>query len=310
MSNTARQTRGLGIYLPKIEATLADLQRREVTARIWRKDHAVWKPDPTEIIDRLGWLNVTDMMREQAASLESFAQEIRDAGFRHVVLLGMGGSSLGPEVLRQTFGSATGYPQLGVLDSTVPACLQAVKEVIDPVRTLFLLSSKSGSTIEPLSMYRYFRSLVEQAKAKEQAGQNFVSITDPGTPLERLARDHGFRRAFLNPTDIGGRYSVLSYFGLVPGTLIGIDIRALLNRADRMREVCAPHVPASDNPGAWLGATMTTMALEGRDKLTLVTSPSIDGFGLWVEQIIAESTGKEGKGILPVAGEPLAAPDH
>ena len=315
----------LGSYLSVVEATLADLQRRDVVGRIWRRDHTVWKPDPTEIANRLGWLTVSDMMCEQAPALQAFADEVREAGFRHVVLLGMGGSSLGPEVLHQAlsaspvvsspnpsgqaFGSGPGYPELIVLDSTVPSWVQAVTEAIDPARTLFLVSSKSGSTTEPNTFYAHFRRLVEQAVGKEQAGQNFIAVTDPETSLDKLGQEQGFRRVFLNPADIGGRYSVLSYFGLVPAALAGLDITTLLDRADCMREGCASCVPAHDNPGAWLGAVMGVLAQQGRDKLTLVTSPSISSFGLWVEQLIAESTGKQGKGIIPVAGEPLAAPN-
>ena len=295
----------LGVHTKAVEEALHDFERRDLAARIWRHDHTVWKPDPAEISDRLGWLNVTDMMSEQVPALESFAGEVRDAGFRHVVLLGMGGSSLGPEVLRQTFGSAKGYPELIVLDSTLPASVRAVGAAIDPRHTLFLASSKSGATVEPLAFYKHFRGLVEQAVGKDPAGQSFVAITDPGTSLEAMARERGFRRVFLNPPDIGGRYSVLSYFGLVPAALTGIDIQALLRRADSMRQRCAAGVPTRENPGLWLGAAMGALAAQGRDKLTLVTSPSIGSFGLWVEQLIAESTGKEGKGIVPVAGEPL-----
>ena len=298
----------LGTYLPDVEATVADLQQRDAVRRIWRREHTLWKSDPTEISDRLGWLTITDLMCEQLPALEGFAEEVRDAGFRHTVLLGMGGSSLGPEVLRQSFGVADGYPELMVLDSTVPAWVQGVTEAIDPAKTLFLVSSKSGSTIEPLSFYKHFRRLVEQKVEREKAGGNFVAITDPGTPLERLGKEEGFRRIFLSSPDIGGRYSVLSYFGLVPAALAGIDTAALLDRADRMREGCASFVPAHDNPGAWLGAIMGVLASQGRDKLTLVTSPSIGSFGLWVEQLIAESTGKGGKGIIPIAGEPLMDP--
>ena len=300
----------LGAYLPDVESALAGLQRRQVIARLWRGDHTVWKPDPTEITNRLGWLTVTDAMCEQAPVLEALANEVRDAGFRHVVLLGMGGSSLGPEVLRQTFGSAPGYPELIVLDSTVPAWVRSVAEAVDPAHTLFLVSSKSGSTTEPNMFYAYFRDLVEEAVGKDGAGQHFIAITDSGSSLEKMAREQGFRRVFLNPSDIGGRYSVLSYFGLVPAVLVGLDVSKLLDRADCMREGTASCVPVHENPGAWLGVVMGVLARQGRDKLTLVTSPSINSFGLWVEQLIAESTGKEGLGIVPVAGEPLGPPNN
>ena len=295
----------LGDHLTEVEDTLSDIQKRDVVARIWRKDHTVWKPDPTEITDRLGWLSVTDLMRERLDELTAFAQGVRDEGTRTVVLLGMGGSSLGPEVLRQTFGSAAGYPKLIVLDTTVPEWVQAVTRTIDPSRTLFLVSSKSGGTIEPNVLYKHFRALVEDAVGSGKAGRHFVAVTDPDTSLGDLAQGEGFRRVFANPPDLGGRYSVLSYFGLVPAALTGIDVAMLLDRADRMREECASGVAASDNPGARLGAAIATPALKGRDKLTLLTSPSIGSFGLWVEQLIAESTGKDGKGIVPVAGEPL-----
>ena len=300
----------LGDYLAGVESGLSGLKSRRVISRIWSGDHTVWKPDPTEISNRLGWLTVTDAMREQTPAMQALAQEVRDAGIRHVVLLGMGGSSLGPEVLRQTFGSAPGYPELIVLDSTVPGWVQSVTDAIDPAHTLFLVSSKSGSTTEPNMFYAYFRDLVEKAAGKDGAGQHFIAVTDAGTSLEKLAIDQGFRRVFANPPEIGGRYSVLSYFGLVPATLIGLDLSKLIDRADRMREETFSNVTVQENPGAWLGAVMGVLAQQGRDKLTLVTSPSIGSFGLWVEQLIAESTGKEGLGIIPVAGEPLTSPNH
>ncbi len=295
-------------YLKGIQDLLWQMEADDVVGRIWRKDHTVWKPDPAEIEDRLGWLTVPQLMRREISALESFAQEIREAGYRHVVLLGMGGSSLGPEVLRCALGSAQGYPQLVVLDSTVPAVVQGVSDAIDPANTLFLVSSKSGSTIEPNCLYAHFRGLVDSACGR-RAGDNFIAVTDPGTVLERLATEAGFRRTFLNPPDIGGRYSVLSYFGLLPAALMGLDVTRLLQRAEAMAQKCGPDRPVSENPGAWLGAAMAQMAAKGRDKLTLVASPSLQSFGLWVEQLLAESTGKEGKGIIPVSGEPHLSPE-
>ena len=292
-------------WLTQIAAALADLDRLQVIPRIWNGDHTVWKPDPTEISNRLGWLTVTDVMRERTLDLAAFASEVREAGFRHVVLLGMGGSSLGPEVLRRALGSAPGYPELIVLDSTVPAWVVSVAQSIDPARSLFLVSSKSGSTTEPNLFYAYFRDLVEKAVGKNEAGRNFIAVTDPGSPLETLAAQADFRRVFLTPPNIGGRYSVLSYFGLVPAALSGLDLIKLLDRADAMRQAAGPSVPASQNPAAWLGLAIAVLVRRGRDKLTVVTSPSIDSFGLWVEQLIAESAGKEGQGIVPVAGEAL-----
>jgi glucose-6-phosphate isomerase/transaldolase/glucose-6-phosphate isomerase len=249
---------------PDVTSALADLEQSQVIPRIWSGDHTVWKPDPTEITDRLGWLTVTDFMREQLPELEAFGQEVRDSGFLWFVLLGMGGSSLGPEVLRQTFGSAPGYPELIVLDSTVPGWVQSVADAIDPAQTLFLVSSKSGSTTEPNMFYAYFRGVVEQAVGAEQTDSHFLAVTDPGSYLAKLGEEQGFRRVFLNPTDLGGRYSVLSYFGLVPAAAIGLDVKKLLGRADRMRGKTEPAVAVADNPGAWLGAVMGVNAQAGR----------------------------------------------
>ena len=300
----------IGGYPRDVDHAIAKLDREDVVGRIWRRDHTVWKPDPAEITDRLGWLTVTDSMRGQVPSLQAFASEVHREAFLSVVLLGMGGSSLGPEALRRVLGGADGFPELTVLDSTIPARVREVGDSIDPERTLFLVSSKSGSTIEPNTLYRHFRTLVEHTIGKDRAGGRFVAITDPATPLEGLARREEFRRVFSNPPDLGGRYSVLSYFGLVSAALMGVDLTKLLDRADCMREGCTSSVPARENAGVQLGAVMGTLAGTGRDKLTVVTSASIESFGMWVEQLIAESTGKEGKGIVPVAGEPLLEPEH
>ena len=293
---------------PGTASVLADLRDRNVLPRLWDRDHTLWAPDSREIADRLGWLDVIGPMQEQTPELRAFAEGVRQEGYRHVVTLGMGGSSLGPEALRQTFPPAPDYPELLVLDSTVPVQVAAVADRIDPARTLFLVSSKSGGTIETLSFYRYFRGLAEAASTAGGAGRNFVAITDPGTYLEALAGETGFRRTFLNPADIGGRYSVLSYFGLVPAVLAGMDIDLLLDRAGRMREACGPGAPVEDNSGAQLAAFLGANAARGRDKVTFVTPHPLGGFGLWAEQLIAESLGKDGKGVIPVAGEPLRDP--
>ena len=295
---------------PEVGAALAELDRQRVTARIWGGDHTVWKPDSGEISDRLGWLTVCGAMAERVPSLRAFADEAKAEGCRHVVLMGMGGSSLGPEVLRRVFGPAEGHPDLTVLDSTLPQVVRGVQSAIDPARTLFLVSSKSGSTIEPLSFYKHFRDLLDRELGRERAGRAFAAITDPCTSLEEMARQHGFRRVFANPPDVGGRYSVLSYFGLVPAALLGVDLDLLLDRAGGMAARCGPSVPTGDNPGAALGAAIGTMAAAGRDKLTLVASPGLAAFGLWVEQLLAESTGKEGRGVVPVVGEALSGPDR
>ncbi len=300
----------LGSHQAAFLQELKEIDRAQAAERIWAQDPRLWKDEAShvqEIGERLGWLSVIDDMRKHVAEMEGFANEVREASISHVVLCGMGGSSLCPEVIRLTFGSATGYPKLCVLDSTDPSTIAAVAEEAEPERSLYLIASKSGGTIEVDSLYRYFYDR-SQAALGERSGLQFAAITDPGTGLHRLAQERGFRKVFLNPPDIGGRYSALSLFGLVPAALLGLDVTRLLDRAQAMAQACAAGVPADANPGVWLGTAMGTMARAGRDKLTLMTSPSIDSFGLWIEQLIAESTGKEGKGIVPVVGEPLGAP--
>jgi transaldolase/glucose-6-phosphate isomerase len=288
----------------EIAVRLEAMDNAQLPRRIWARDPTVWKSDPKtpEIRDRLGWLIVGESMAQQVKSLTTFADQVR-AEFNRVVLCGMGGSSLAPEVLWRTFGAKSGYPSLHMLDSTDPEAVRRADQGGDIARTLFLISSKSGTTQESDSFFRYFW---ERTGGR---GTQFVAITDPGTPLETLAAQRGFRRTFSNPSDIGGRYSALSYFGLVPGALIGVDLDTLLHRAHRMAESCAAYVPALQNPAAWLGAILGESGLAGRDKVTFVLSPGIASFGSWAEQLIAESTGKEGKGILPVVGEPLGPPD-
>ncbi|MDY6835614.1 MAG: glucose-6-phosphate isomerase [Chloroflexota bacterium] len=300
----------LGGYFPDMTTTFDDLRRHNVIERIWQKDHTVWKPDVEEIANRLGWLDSPDMMRDSLAELSEFSYVLSRDGFKEVVLLGMGGSSLGAEVLKQTFGSLQGHPKLTVLDSTVPDRIRMVRDSIDPRETLFMVASKSGTTIEPLSLFQYFREMVETRLGAIEARRNFVAITDSDTPLAKQAVDDGFRRLFLNPSDIGGRYSVLSYFGLVPASVMGLDIKSLLDSSVMMKTRCRRYEDLSRNPGVVLGAIMGHSVLAGRDKLTLVTSPSIRSFGLWVEQLLAESTGKEGTGIVPIIGEPLVDPSY
>jgi len=287
-----------------VAVRLANIDADRLPKRIWGRDPTVWKDDPDtpEIRDRLGWLTVGEAMAQQVKLLRAFSDEVR-AEFSRVVLCGMGGSSLAPEVLWHTFGAAQGYPALHVLDSTDPRAVRQAEQGGDPAKTLFIISSKSGTTQESDSFFRYFW---ERTGGR---GSQFVAITDPGTPLEQLAGERRFRRAFLNPPDIGGRYSALSFFGLVPAALIGVDLETLLHRAHRMAEACAACVPVLENPAAWLGAILSEGALAGRDKATFVLSPGIASFGLWAEQLIAESTGKEGKGILPVADEPVGPPE-
>ena len=298
----------LGDYLPKVKAALQDVHERDFVKRIWAKDHTVWSADPTEITNRLGWLTVTGHVQEQVGNLNSLAQEIKNDGYRHILLVGMGGSSLGTEVLRRAIGSGPSSPELIVLDSTLPAWIQSVVDSIDLRKTLFLVSSKSGSTLETMSFYKFFRGMADENSSA--AGQNFIAITCAGTPLDKLAKEDSFRHTILNPEDVGSRYSVLSLLGMGPASLAGMDVERLTNLADSLSNQCGPDVPAADNAGAWLGTVMGTMALNGRDKLTLMTSPAFESFGLWAEQLLAESTGKEAKGIIPIVGEPLMAPEH
>ncbi len=298
----------LGDYSQLVAHAAAKLDSDRVPARLRGHDHTLWSTDPTEISDRLAWLTLPTDMRSELPGLYEFADEIRTAGYRHVGLLGMGGSSLGPEVIRRVIGctvSNGAYPQMLTLDSTVPDWVAVTTGQIDPKRTLFAVSSKSGTTTEPLTFYAYFRDLVESGLGVEAAGDNFIAVTDPATALAKRAGDENFRRAFLNNPDIGGRYSVLSYFGLVPAALTGIDLHRLLTSAERMQERCRTDGPAAENPGAWLGAAIGTMVKHGRDKLTLIATESMTPFGLWVEQLLAESTGKNNTGVIPVAAEPL-----
>jgi transaldolase/glucose-6-phosphate isomerase len=273
-----------------------------VAQKVWRKDESLWGgPGVPEIGDRLGWLTISDKMLDHIGDLNSFAESC--SGFSDVVLLGMGGSSLGPEVIRRSFGEIPGSPRLHVLDSTDPGTVLAVESSINIENTLFIVSSKSGGTAETLSHMKHFYERVGGD------GYRFVAITDPGSPLVEEATKRQFRRVFENDPEIGGRYSVLSYFGLVPAALAGVNVEAMLHRAQVAEQNCAHFDQTSGNSGLWMGITEGGLAEQGHDKLTFIVDEPISSFGLWVEQLIAESTGKEGKGILPVADEPLADPD-
>jgi transaldolase / glucose-6-phosphate isomerase len=292
-----------------VSEKLAKAGEQRVSERLREGDATLWGPAGTpEIANRLGWLTTAERMLEQASSLKAFADRVREDGLRDVVLLGMGGSSLAPEVLRRSFGSAPGHPTLHVLDSTDAATVRSVQDAVDPAKTLFLVSSKSGGTIEPLSLFAHFWSLVGK-------GANFAAITDPGTGLEKLAHEHDFREVFAGDPDIGGRYSALSPFGIVPAALMGIDIEALLRGAataweTELREAGESSAGAEQEPaGVWLGAALSALAQQGRDKLTFVIGESLPGLGLWLEQLVAESTGKQQTGILPVAEEPVGKSD-
>src|SRR3954449_9677651 len=283
---------------PAISARGRKAVEENVAQRIWRKDDTLWgEHGAPEIGNRLGWLTIADTMREALPDLTAFAKQVVDDGYTDCVLLGMGGSSLAPEVLRQSFGDQQGALRLQVLDSTDAAAVRAIDDSIDVDRTLFLVSSKSGGTIEPMSMFKHFWS-------RKPDGSHFVAITDPGSGLADMAAEHGFRRVFLNDPDIGGRYSALSFFGLVPAALMGADVEALLDGAGQAEQACA-HFETTGNSGLWLGIALGELSLHGRDKLTFIVDEPISSFGLWVEELVAESTGKQGKGILPVADEPV-----
>ena len=300
----------MGSYADDVKTALKKMESESWIRRTWRKDPTLWKDDETHkkiIANALGWVTVVDQLVEHSDELAAFSQRIRNDGFTDVMLLGMGGSSLCPEVFRRTFGKIDGFPTLHVLDSTDPATVQSFEERVNLPKTLFAVASKSGTTTEPLMFYKYFFNRIREIKG-ERAGENFVAITDPGTLMEEMAKGDSFRRIFLNPADIGGRYSALSFFGMVPASLQGFDFKTLLDRADRAQHACMHYVPAEDNPAARLGAILGTLANAGRDKLTLSIAPEIASLGLWIEQLIAESTGKEGKGIIPIAGETLGSP--
>jgi glucose-6-phosphate isomerase len=299
----------LGDHARTVMEAVDTLREHDIPARIWARDHTAWRNDPTEISNRLGWLTVNEQMRQQVPYLQDFAAEIRALGMEHVVLLAMGGSALAPEVYRATFGSALGFPTFTMLDSIVPGWVRAVAGQIDPAKTLFITASKSGGTVEVLCLYRYFRALVEASVGSDRAGGHFAAITDQGSDLEKLAHQESFRRVFLNPADVGGRFSGLSLFGLVPAALMGVDLDRFLESVEAMRQRCTRSVSLTDNPAAWVGTVMGSLAKHGVDKLTLVTSPSLASFGLWMEQMIAESLGKDGTGIIPIAGEPLVGPE-
>ncbi|MEA2357515.1 MAG: transaldolase / glucose-6-phosphate isomerase [Solirubrobacteraceae bacterium] len=288
---------------PRIAERVKRAAEEDVARRIWGKDDTLWGPaGQPEVADRLGWLSVTDAMEDQLADLQAFADAVRDEGVADVVLLGMGGSSLAPEVIARSFGAQEGRPRLHVLDSTDAGAVRDVEAAIDLDRALFLVSTKSGGTIETLSLFEHFWS-------RRPEGEAFVAITDPGSGLEALGRERGFRRTFLNDPDIGGRYSALSYFGLVPAALMGADVAGMLRQAGVAQLNCQSFESGDVSSGLWLGLAWGELAAAGRDKLTYVIDPPLQSFGLWVEQLIAESIGKEGKGIVPVVDEPLGAPE-
>jgi transaldolase/glucose-6-phosphate isomerase len=297
------ETANLGSLSAKVDGRLRAWEAAKFGKRMCEKDETLWVSKPTpEITDRLGWLQLPSAMQAHAADLTAFREQVKAEGFTHAVLLGMGGSSLAPEVFEFTFGNAGGYPELIVLDSTHPQSVRAVEARINLDHTLFIVSSKSGTTTEMLSFFYYFWHAV--SSRSRTPGRQFIAVTDLGTPLGKLGAERGFRRVFEATPDVGGRYSALTHFGLVPAAVIGVNIHHLLKSAAIMQDACASSVAAAQNPGLVLGAALGEAALAGRDKVSFFTSAGIAALPTWLEQLIAESTGKEGRGIVPVAGEP------
>ncbi len=299
-------------YQSSIDNTMMELKSERIVERIWEKDYTVWSNKPTEITNRLGWLKSPDVSLEMSDEIIEFVEAVRKDGYTNALLLGMGGSSLAPEVFSKTFGTKDGYLHLEVLDSTHPEAVLEYAERFDPAKTLYIVSTKSGGTVETFSFMKFFYNQSLKKVGKDNVGNHFVAITDPGSGLETAAKQLNFRKIFLNDPNIGGRYAALSLFGIVPAALVGIDIKKLLENAAVM--VCnseGANCPVhGDNTPAKLGVVMGLLAEKGRDKITFITSNQLKYFGNWVEQLIAESTGKIGKGILPVVGEDILAPEN
>jgi len=289
-----------------VEDTLADWQSNAKMRRLWAGDASLWTGQ--DEAQWLGWLSIVEKQLGELAKFEKLAREAKESKFKHCLLLGMGGSSLCPEVLKFTFGKRKGYPELLVLDSTDPQQLRAFEKKIDYAKTLFIVASKSGSTLEPNIFKAYFFERAKKELGAYRAGSQFIAITDPDSNMQRVATSDGFGRIFFGLKSIGGRYSALSDFGMIPAAISGIDVRGLLERAQEMARACSGDVATKDNPGCALGAILGTAAQQGRDKVTIVTSKSVMRLGTWLEQLIAESTGKEGKSLIPVEGEALGSP--
>jgi transaldolase/glucose-6-phosphate isomerase len=290
-----------------VNASLQDWKKSGKAKRLWQKDASLWTGADED--KWLGWLDITEQQIENAEALKETAADIKKAAFRDALLLGMGGSSLCPEVLRLTFGKASGYPDLHVLDSTDPAQIKSIEENVDLASTICIVSSKSGSTLEPNIYKQYFFDRVKAKVSEKEVGNRFIAITDPGSKMQRVAEKDKFRKIFMGVPSIGGRYSALSNFGMVPAAVMGIDVLQFLKNTQKMVEACGRDTEADANPGVILGTILGIAANQGRDKITIITSPGIFDLGAWLEQLLAESTGKSGKGIIPVDRERLAGPD-
>jgi transaldolase/glucose-6-phosphate isomerase len=289
-----------------VQATLNDWQAANKMARLWRGDPSLWTSDDED--KWIGWLGVVEEQLKQLPQLTAAAADAAKAGFTHALLLGMGGSSLCPEVLKITYGKQPGHPELHVLDSTDPAQIKSIEGQVDLALTLCIVASKSGSTLESNIFKQYFFDRMQQVVGKDKAGDHFIAITDPGSKMQQVAeRDH-FRKIFFGVGSIGGRYSALSNFGMVPAAVMGLDLDKFLQRTNEMIQACKPEVPAEQNPGVVLGAILGTLGNLGRNKVTIITSPGIHDLGAWLEQLIAESTGKDRQGADSVDCEALGAP--
>jgi glucose-6-phosphate isomerase len=296
----------LGKYTDIFNKAFDELKDQSIVERIWQKDYTVWSQDPTEITNRLGWLYSPATSLKALQEIDEFVNGVKDDGFTKVLLMGMGGSSMAPEVFSLIFGSKNGYPELFVLDSTDPDAISELDNKISNEKTLFIVSTKSGGTLETFSFMKFFYNKTLEKFGNVETGKRFVAITDPGSGLEKAAKELSFRKIFLNDPDIGGRYSALSFFGIVPAALIGVNIEKLLRRADDI----ASNSQVSDSLPGKLGTVIGELARQEKDKLTFIMSSQISFFGAWIEQLIAESTGKNGKGILPVDGEELQIPEY
>jgi transaldolase/glucose-6-phosphate isomerase len=299
----------LGEYQAAVDEALVRIKEQQIMRRIWAHDHTVWAEDPHEVGNRLGWLHSPEIMGESVERIQALLRSVREEGYTHALVLGMGGSSLAPDVFARAFGHDHDGLTLKVLDSTDPGAVLHFADNLDPATTLYVVSTKSGGTVETLSFFKVFYNMTAERVGQEVAGEHFVAVTDRGSKLHKLADRYRFRETFLNDPNIGGRYAALSYFGLAPAGLAGLDLERLLRRAQVMAcnsESCNDVIDG-DNLGGRLGAIMGVLAKAGRDKITLISSPGLANFGDWVEQLIAESTGKEGKGILPIVGEPVGS---
>jgi glucose-6-phosphate isomerase len=290
-----------------VQSTLKDWQTNNKMARLWRGDPSLWTGDDED--KWVGWLPIVEDQLAHLQQLNDAATDAAKAGFTHALLLGMGGSSLCPEVLKITYGKQQGHPELHVLDSTDPAQIKSIESQVDLSKTLCIVASKSGSTLEPNIFKQYFFDRMQQAVGKDKTGEHFIAITDPGSKMQQVAERDQFRKIFFGVASIGGRYSALSNFGMVPAAIMGLDLSKFLQRTNEMVQACKPEVPADQNPGAVLGAILGTLGNLGRNKVTIITSPGIHDLGAWLEQLIAESTGKIGKGLIPVDREMLGTPE-